>query len=49
MQEDTTEYATEFDLQLLARVLSINIYIFSPKQDTNDFIIDKTEIIVFKT
>ena len=49
MQEDTTDYAMEFDLQLLARFLSINIYIFSPIQDTNDFIIDNTETIVFKT
>ena len=49
MQEDTTDYAMEFDLKLLARFLSINIYIFSPIQDTNDFIIDNTETIVFKT
>ena len=49
MQEDTTDYAMEFDLKLLARFLSINIHIFSPIQDTNDFIIDNTETIVFKT
>ena len=49
MQEDTTEYAMEFDLKLLARFLSINIHIFSPIQDTNNFIIDNSETIIFKT
>ena len=48
MQEDTTDYAMEFDLKLLARFLSIHIHIFSPIQDTNNVIIDNTETIVFK-
>ena len=48
MQEEINEYEMEFDLQLLARFLSINIYIFSPIQNTNNFEIDNTETIVFK-
>ena len=49
MQENTTDYAIEFYLQLLPRFLLINIYIFSPIQDTNDCVIYDTETVVFKT
>ena len=48
MQINTTEYAIKFDLQLLARFLSININISSSIQDTNYFVINDTETIVFK-
>ena len=36
MQDNTGEYALEYDLCLLACFLDIYIYVFSPRDDTND-------------
>jgi len=36
MQENTGEYALEYDLCLLACFLEIDIYVFNPRDDTND-------------
>ena len=36
MQKNTGEYALEYDLCLLACFLGIDIYIFTPRDDTND-------------
>ena len=49
MQKHTQEYALEYDLQLLARFLSIRIYIFTPDEDNNDFEINNTKTVSFLT
>ena len=36
VQDNTGEYALEYDLCLLACFLDIDIYVFSPRDDTND-------------
>ena len=36
IQENTGEYALEYDLWLLAYFLGIDIYVLSPCDDTND-------------
>ena len=45
IQGNNTDYAIEFNLQLLSQFVLINIYIFSAIQDTNDFVVDNTETI----
>ena len=47
MKTNTGEYAMSFDLRLLAQFLSINIYIFRPRNDANEFTIDNTKTVAF--
>ena len=47
MKDNTREYALEYDLKLLARFLSINIYIFTPNNDTDEFEINNTRTVRF--
>ena len=47
MKDNTREYALEYDLKLLARFLSINIYIFAPNNDRDEFEINNTRTVKF--
>ena len=47
MIDNTREYALEYDLKLLAQFLSINIYVFTPNNDTDEFEINNTRTVRF--
>ena len=49
MKANVNEYAMEFDLQMLARFLSISIYIFLPTDEQDVFEVNNTRTVDFYT